>query len=96
MWNPDGIGWVLLTFGMDALIVAAILFAVREVSTFLQLERGHCDPALKKIRELHQAGEITREDFETLQRGLERLSAEESFEMIQRSRGAEIGRKSHE
>jgi|GEM_PF-6091357 len=90
MWNPDGIGWVLLTFGMDALIVAAILLAVTQVSTLLKSECDLHSHASESVRELHETGTITKEDFETLQHGLERLSLEgESTEMISRSRGSE-------
>jgi len=73
MWNPDGIGWVLVTFGLDALIIAAILLFVPQVSTFLESEGDLHSHALESIRELHQAGKIAKEDFETLECDLERL-----------------------
>ncbi len=73
MWNPDGIGWIVVTFGMDALIVAAILLFVPQVSTFLRSERDLRDHASERIHKLHGAGTIIGEDFETLERDLERL-----------------------
>ena len=63
----------MLTFGIDALIVAAILLFVPQVSTFLRSERDQRDRTTEKIRELYQTGKITKEDFETLKRGLELL-----------------------
>lgn len=73
MWNPDGVGWILFTFGIDALIVAAILLAVPEVSIFLKSEVKLRKHVLARLHELHEAGEITTEDFDILQHSREML-----------------------
>jgi len=83
MWSAVGVGCILFTFGIDALIIAVILLFVPQVSTFLRSERDQRDHTIEKIRELHQAGKITEEDFETLERGLELMqTGREPFEKI--------------